>query len=190
MALLFQTCFLLIFLSLIPKTFSAELKNRINIESKISVKKADANTSINDIRQNISGYFLLKDTSSIYEEPIGNLKGNYWIIGKNCGGWTTSGSGEFVVFQESGWECEMPTQGNVHVKIGSTQTCYDKTGSGRYGYEYYGYLITVETPDGGIIMVKSSQKDLEGQVDAFKKLKANMSFNKDLIPKNKISWFQ
>jgi hypothetical protein len=190
MARLFQSCLLLIFLSFASKTFAADLNKRISIESKIAVKKVDAKISINDIRQTISGHFLLRDTASIYEEPIGKLTGNYWIIGKSCGGWTTSGSGEFVVFQESGWECEMPTQGNVHVKIGSTQTCYDKTGSGKYGYEYYGYLITVEAPDGGIIMVKSSQKEYEVQVDAFKKLKANISFNKDLIPQNKISWFQ
>ena len=26
--------------------------------------------------------------------------------------------------------------------------------------------------------------------DAFKKLKANTSFNKDLVPKNQISWLQ
>ena len=190
MALFFQTCLLLILFSFASKTFAAELKNRISIETKISVKKADANISINDIRQNISGYFLLKDMSSIYEEPIGKLKGNYWIIGKNCGGWTTSGSGEFVVFQESGWECEMPTQGNVHVEIGSTKTCYDKTGSGKYGYEYYGYLITVESPDVGIVMAKSNKKEFEAQVDAFKNLKADMSFNKDLIPKNKVAWLQ
>jgi hypothetical protein len=187
---LFRSCLLLIFLSFGSDTFAVDLKKRISVESRISVKKADANISINDIRQNISGYFLLKDTSSIYEEPIGRLTGNYWIIGKACGGWTTSGSGEFVVFQESGWECEMPNQGNVHVNIGTTQTCYDKTGSGKFGYEYYGYLITMQSSDGSIILVKSSQKEYENQVDAFKKLKASTSFNKDLIPQNKVTWIQ
>jgi len=187
---LLQSCLLLIFTSICSQAFATELKKRISIDAKINVKKVDARISINDIRQNVSGCFLLRDTASIYEEPISKLKGNYWIIGKSCGGWTTSGCGEFVVFQESGWECEMTNQGNVQVNIGSIQTCYDKTGSGKYGYEYYGYLITVESPDVGIVITKSNQKEFEAQVDAFKNLKANMSFNKDLIPKNKVAWLQ
>ena len=190
MSRLFQSCLLLIFLSFASKTFAADLNKRISIESKIAVKKVGAKITINDIRQTISGHFLLRDTASIYEEPIGKLTGNYWIIGKSCGGWTTSGSGEFVVFQDSGWDCEIPNQGNVNINIGSIQTCYDKIGSGKYGYEYYGYLLTLQSLDGRIVAVKSSQKEFEDQVDAFKKLKANTSFNKDLVPKNKINWLQ
>ena len=190
MARLFQSCLLLIFLSFASKTFAADLNKRISIESKIAVKKVGAKITINDIRQTISGHFLLRDTASIYEEPIGKLTGNYWIIGKSCGGWTTSGSGEFVVFQDSGWDCEIPNQGNVNINIGSIQTCYDKIGSGKYGYEYYGYLLTLQSSDGRIVVVKSSQKEFEDRVDDFKKLKANTSFNKDLVPKNKINWLQ
>ena len=190
MARLFQSCLLLIFLSFASKTFAADLNKRISIESKIAVKKVGAKITINDIRQTISGHFLLRDTASIYEEPIGKLTGNYWIIGESCGGLTTSGSGEFVVFQVSEWDCEIPNQGNVNINISSIQTCYDKTGSGKYGYEYYGYLLTLQSSDGSIVTVKSSQKEFEDQVDAFKKLKANTSFNKDLVPKNKISWLQ
>ena len=190
MARLFQSCLLLIFLSFASKTFAADLNKRISIESKIAVKKVGAKITINDIRQTISGHFLLRDTASIYEEPIGKLTGNYWIIGKSCGGWTTSGSGEFVVFQDSGWDCEIPNQGNVNINIGSIQTCYDKTGSGRFGYEYYGYLITVHGGDGRIILVKSSRKEFETAVGAFEKLTANTSFNKDLAPKGKVSWLQ
>jgi len=169
---------------------AADLQKRINIESKIIVKKADANISINDIRQSISGYFLLQDTASIYDDAIGKLTGHYWIIGKSAGGWTSSGSGEFVIFQEATWECEMPKQAKAHIDIAPTQTCYDKTGSGRFGYEYYGYLITVQGGDGRIILVKSSRKEFESAVDAFEKLKANTSFNKDLAPKGKVSWLQ
>ena len=170
--------------------YAADLQKRINIESKIIVKKADANISINDIRQCISGYFLLQDTASIYDDAIGKLTGHYWIIGKSAGGWTSSGSGEFVIFQEATWECEMPKQAKAHIDIAPTQTCYDKTGSGRFGYEYYGYLITVQGGDGRIILVKSSRKEFESAVGAFEKLKANTSFNKDLAPQGKVSWLQ
>ena len=169
---------------------AADLQKRITIESKISVNQSDANISINDIRQNISGYFLLQDGGSIYDEAIGKLVGHYWIIGKSAGGWTTSGSGEFVVFQDSDWACEMSNQAKVHVEIASTQTCYDKMGSGKFGYEYYGYLITVQGADGALILVKSSRKEFEKAAAGFEKLKANTSFNKDLVPKGKVSWLQ
>jgi len=183
-------CLTVILAYLIDHVFAADLQKRINIESKIIVKKVDANISINDIRQSISGYFLLQDTASIYEDVIGKLTGHYWIIGKSAGGWTSSGSGEFVIFQEAGWECEMSKQAKEHVDIAPTQTCYDKTGSGRFGYEYYGYLITVQGRDGRIILVKSSRKEFESAVDAFEKLKVNTSFNKDLAPRGKVSWLQ
>jgi hypothetical protein len=169
---------------------AADLHQRIGIESKINVKKADANISINDIRQNIAGYFLVQDTGSIYEKAIGPLSGHYWIIGKSTGGWTYAGSGEFVIFQESDWKCEMSKQAKVHVDIAPTQTCYDKTGSGRFGYEYYGYLITVKGADGRLILAKSSRKEYESEVESFEKLKANTGFNKDLAPKGKVSWLQ
>ena len=183
-------CFSAILGFLLCQLLAADLQKRIIIESKIIVKKADANISINDIRQNISGYFLLQDGASIYDKAIGKLSGHYWIIGKSAGGWTTSGSGEFIVFQDSDWACEMSNQAKVHLEIAATQTCYDKTGSGRFGYEYYGYLITVEGADGTLILVKSSRKEFETAVAAFKKLKANVSFNKDLVPKGEVRWLQ
>jgi hypothetical protein len=169
---------------------AADLQKRITIESKISVKQSDANISINDIRQNISGYFLLQDGGSIYDEAIGRLSGHYWIIGKSAGGLTSSGSGEFLVFQDSDWACELSNQAKVHVEIAATQTSYDKMGSGRFGYEYYGYLIAVQGADGTLILAKSSRKEFERAVAAFEKLKANTTFNKDLVPKGKVSWLQ
>ena len=183
-------CLAVICVSYFNQSSAADLQKRITIESKLIIKKSDANISINDIRQNISGYFLLQDTASIYDQAIGQVSGHYWIIGKSAGGWTTSGSGEFVVFQDSDWACEMSNQAKVHLEIAATQTCYDKTGSGRFGYEYYGYLITVEGADGTLILVKSSRKEFETAVAAFKKLKANVSFNKDLVPKGEVRWLQ
>lgn len=183
-------CLAVVFIYFVDQSSAADLQKRIAIESKIIIKKADANISINDIRQSIAGYFLLQDTASIYEEAIGQVSGHYWIIGKSAGGWTTSGSGEFVVFQDSDWACEMSKEAKVHVEIAPTQTCYDKTGSGRFGYEYYGYLFTVQGADGRLILVKSSRKEYETAVPAFEKLKANTSFNKDLVPKGKVSWLQ
>ena len=175
---------------LVTPLLATDLQSRIVIESRIIVKKSDANISINDIRQNISGYFLMQDGASIYDKAIGKLSGHYWIIGKSAGGWTTSGSGEFIVFQDSDWACEMSNQAKVHVEIASTQTCYDKMGSGRFGYEYYGYVITVQGADGALILAKSSRKEFETAVAAFEKLKANTTFNKDLVPKGKVSWLQ
>jgi hypothetical protein len=183
-------CFSAVLGFLICQLLAADLQKRITIEPKIIVKKVDANISINDIRQSISGYFLLQDGASIYDNAVGKLSGHYWIIGKSAGGWTMSGSGEFIVFQESGWACEMSNQAKVHVEIASTQTCYDKMGSGRFGYEYYGYLIAVQGADGTLILAKSSRKEFERAVAAFEKLKANTTFNKDLVPKGKVSWLQ
>lgn len=165
-------------------------QKRITTEAKIAVKNKSANMSINDVRQEISGYFLLKDDCSIYDSPIGNLKGRYWIFGQNVGGWSTGGTGKYIVFQAADWETELPLKGTAQVPFQETRTLFDKTGSGKFGYEYYGYLFVVQNTSGEYVLVKSNRKEFEQGGPAFLKLEEKMTFDKDLIPKDRAYWMQ
>ena len=165
-------------------------QKRIMTEVKISVKSKSANMSINDVRQEIGGYFLLRDSSSIYDQPIGGLKGQYWIIGQNTGGWSSGGTGKYVVFQRGEWQADLPLKGTAQIPIKETRTIYDKTGSGKFGYEYFGYLFVIQSESGEYVVVKSNRKEFENGGPGFLKLEEKMTFDKDLSPKDRASWYQ
>ena len=167
-----------------------DYQKRIATEAKISVKNKSSNTSINDVRQEISGYFLLQDNCSIYDSPVGNLKGKYWIIGQSVGGWSTGGTGKYVVFQREDWNASLSLKGTAQVPIKETRTMYDKTGSGKFGYEYYGFLFVIQNESDDYIVVKSNRKEFENGGPDFLKLEESTTFDKDLAPKKKASWFQ
>lgn len=163
---------------------------RISTEAKISVKNKSANMSINDVRQEIAGYFLLQDNCSIYDSSMGSLKGKYWIIGQSVGGWSTGGTGKYVVFQREDWNATLPLKGSVQIPVKETRTMYDKTGSGKFGYEYYGFLFVIQNDLDDYILVKSNRKEFENGGPDFLKLEESMTFDKDLAPKKKTSWYQ
>ena len=162
---------------------------RVKLEAKISIKKTSANMSINDVRQQISGYFLLQDQASIYDPPVGGLKGKYWIIGQTVGGWSTGGTGKFIVFQRDDWSAELPLKGSAQVSVKETSTMFDKTGSGKFGYEYYGYLLVIQDPSDKYIIIKSNKKEFEEGGPAFLQLEERMTFDKDFKPKARGSWY-
>ena len=166
-----------------------DYRKRIGIEAKIAVKKNSANMSINDVRQQISGYFSLQDDASIYDSPIGGLKGKYWVIGQTVGGWSTGGTGKYVVFQKGDWAADLPLKGTAQVPIKETSTTYDKTGSGKFGFEYYGYLFVVQNASDEYLIVKSNRKEFEDGGSRFLQLEENMTFDKDLSPKARASWY-
>ena len=132
---------LFLILSLVSCSAFAEDKpapdpaKRVKLEAKVSIKKNSANLTINDIRQQISGYFLLQDTGSIYDVPVGPLQGKYWIIGQAAGGLNQGGGGKYIVFQREDWSQDLPVRGSVQIPIKEISTAYDKTGSGKFGYE-------------------------------------------------------
>ena len=167
-----------------------DYQRRISTEAKISLKGKSANMSINDVRQEIGGYFLLRDDSSIYDVPIGSLRGKYWVIGKNVGGWSSGGTGRYVVFQRGDWETNLPLKGTAQIPIKETRTMYDKTGSGKFGYEYFGYLFVIQSESGEYVVVKSNRKEFENGGPGFLKLEEKMTFDKDLSPKDRASWYQ
>ncbi len=166
-----------------------DYRKRIGVEAKIAVKKNSANMSINDVRQQISGYFSLQDNASIYDPPIGGLKGKYWVIGQTAGGWSTGGTGKYVVFQKGDWAVDLPLKGTVQVPIKETSTTYDKTGSGKFGFEYYGYLFVVQNTSDEYLIVKSNRKEFEDGGSRFLQLEEKMTFDKDLSPKDQASWY-
>lgn len=186
----------LLFLGFCAFTASAEekkpidYKKRISTEAKISVKGKSANISINDVRQEIGGYFLIRDDCSVYDQPIGNLKGKYWIIGQNTGGWSSGGTGKYVVFQRGDWDANLPLKGATQIPIQETRTTYDKTGSGKFGYEYFGYLFVIQNELDEYVLVKSNRKEFENGGPKFLKLEEKMTFDRDLEPKDRASWFQ
>ena len=166
-----------------------DYRKRIGVEAKIAVKKNSANMSINDVRQQISGYFSLQDDASIYDPPIGGLKGKYWVIGQTVGGWSTGGTGKYVVFQKGDRAVDLPLKGTVQVPIKETSTTYDKTGSGKFGFEYYGYLFVVQNTSDEYLIVKSNRKEFEDGGSRFLQLEEKMTFDKDLSPKAQASWY-
>lgn len=167
-----------------------DYQKRISTEAKISIKSKSANMSINDVRQEIGGYFLLRDDSSIYDAPIGSLKGKYWIIGQNTGGWSSGGTGKYVIFQRGDWEANLPLKGTTQIPVKETRTMYDKTGSGKFGYEYFGYLFVIQSESGEYLVVKSNRKEFENGGPGFLKLEEKMTFDKDLSPKDRAHWYQ
>lgn len=166
-----------------------DYRKRIRVEAKIALKKNSANMSINDVRQQISGYFSLQDDASIYDQPIGGLKGKYWVIGQTVGGWSTGGTGKYVVFQKGDWAVDLPLKGTAQVPIKETSTTYDKTGSGKFGFEYYGYLFVVQNTSDEYFIVKSNRKEFEDGGSRFLQLEEKMTFDKDLSPKDRASWY-
>lgn len=166
-----------------------DYRKRVKVEAKISIKKNSANMSINDVRQQISGYFLIQDDASIYDSSIGGLKGKYWILGQTVGGWSSGGVGKFIVFQRDDWAVELPLKGAAQVSIKETSTMFDKTGSGRFGFEYYGYLFVIQNMEGEYVIIKSNRKEFEEGGPDFLKLEEKMTFDKDLKPKDRGSWY-
>jgi hypothetical protein len=167
-----------------------DYQKRVQVEAKVTVKSKSANMSINDVRQDIGGYFLLKDDSSIYDSPIGDLKGKYWIIGQSVGGWSRGGTGKYVVFEREDWSANLPLKGTSQIFIQETSTVYDKMGSGKFGYEYYGYLFVAQDEADTYVLVKSNRKEFENAGPSFLKLEEKMTFDKDFEPKDWASWYR
>ena len=167
-----------------------DYQKRVQVEAKVTVKSKSANMSINDVRQEIGGHFLLKDHSSIYDSPIGDLKGKYWIIGQSVGGWSHGGTGKYVVFQREDWSANLPLKGTSQISIQETGTMYDKTGSGKFGYEYYGYLFVAQNEADTYVLVKSNRKEFENAGPSFLKLEEKMTFDKDFEPQDRATWYR
>ena len=166
-----------------------DYSKRVKFEAKVAIKKSSANMSINDVRQQISGYFLLQDEASIYDPPVGGLKGKYWIIGQTVGGWAAGGTGKYIVFQRDEWTVDLPLKGSAQVPIEETSTMFDKTGSGKFGFEYYGYLFVIQNSSSEYIVIKSNKREFEEGGPAFLKLEEKMTFDKDLKPKTRATWY-
>ena len=83
------------------------------------------------------------------------------MIGQTVGGWSTGGTGKYVVFQKGDWAVDLPLKGTAQVPIKETSTTYDKTGSGKFGFEYYGYLFVVQNTSDEYFIVKSNRKEFE-----------------------------
>lgn len=185
-----KALFIAVFLAL-PLGISAdELKDRLKIEAKIGVKSSSANISINDIRQDISGYFLLQDSGSINQKEIGPIQGKYWLVGQSTGGYSSGGTGEFIIFETNEWSCDLAMGSKAHIDLKGLKTVYDKMGSGKFGYEYYGYLLLVNEGDGKAISVKSNKKVFEENSKKFSEFKTRDTFDKNFEAKAAGGWVQ
>ena len=165
----------------ISGTCCAELDlSRLKTDDQLSKKSSNHYGSINDKRQDIGGFVTLRDDGSSLKEPLGGFKWRLILFGKPCG--VESAKAECLVFSIQEGEGELPLQGSLRMHAEPISTVYDKVGSGRYGFEYFGYAVLVRsTSDTNKYLVKSDRKVLEQSPEKLEGLKSGQLLDKSWV---------
>lgn len=142
---------------------------RLKVEDQLSRKSANSDGSINDKRQDIAGFLTLRDAGSSLQPPLGGFKWKVLLFGKPCNReWE---KGDFYVFSVKEGEGDLPVQGKMRMDAEPVSTVYDKVGSGKYGFEYFGYVAVIRSlADPKVVLVKSDKKNLEQAPDKLEEL--------------------
>lgn len=164
--------------TLVALAFSAGMDlSRLKFDDQLSKKSSNHYGSINDKRQDIAGYITIRDAGSSLQEPLGSFEWRIVLFGKPCG--MESAKAEWLVFCVKDGEGDFPLQGLMRIEPESVSTVYDKVGSGKYGFEYFGYAVLVRsTSDPTKILVKSDRKILEQSPEKLKELKSGQLLDK------------
>lgn len=134
--------------------------SRLKVEDQISKKSSNHNGSINDKRQDISGFLTLADSGSSLQKPLGAFAWKTLLFGKPCG--PEADKAAYLVFSAKEGEGDLPLQGRLRMEVETVSTVYDKMGSGKYGYEYLGYAVVIRSKgDPNSVFVKADKKVLE-----------------------------
>ena len=151
--------------------------SRLKVDDQISKKSSNHDGSINDKRQDISGFLTLFDSGSSLQKPLGAYRWKTLLFGKPCG--SDSEKGEYVVFSTKEGEGDLPLQGRLRMEVEPVSTVYDKVGSGKYGYEYFGYAVVVRSlHETNSVLVKSDKKNLEQMPEKYDELKGGELLDK------------
>lgn len=151
--------------------------SRIRVEDQLSKKSSNHYGSINDKRQDIAGFITLRDNGSSLNEALGGFKWRLILFGKPCG--MESAKAEWLVFSIKEGQGDLPLQGALRCVPDPVSTVYDKLGTGRYGYEYFGYVLLARSIiDSKQILVKSDKKILEQSPEKLEELKGGQLLDK------------
>ena len=133
---------------------------RLKVEDQLSKKSGNSDGSINDKRQDIAGFLTLSDAGSSLQTSLGSFKWKVLLFGKPCNReWE---KGDFYVFSVKEGEGDLPLQGKARMDVEPVSTVYDKVGTGKYGFEYLGYVAVIRScADPKVVLVKSDRKNLE-----------------------------
>jgi len=170
--------FFLLWVTVTCPVLSADIDlSRLKIEDQLTKKSSNHHGSINDKRQDIGGYLTLRDDGSSLKEPMGRFSWKTILFGKPCG--RESAKAEWLVFCVKEGECDLPLQGFARMESEPVSTVYDKVGSGKYGFEYFGYAVVVRSSSNPEkFLVKSDKKILEQSADKLGELKAGQLLDK------------
>lgn len=168
--------FLMIALAAVASSAGIDL-SRLKFDEQLSKKSSNHYGSINDKRQDISGHITLRDDGSSLQEPLGSFFWKIILFGKPCG--MDSAKAEWLVFCVKDGEGDLTLQGLMRMQPESVSTVYDKVGSGKYGYEYFGYTVLVRSKsDPKKFLVKSDKKVLEQSPEKLEELKTGQLLDK------------
>ena len=170
--------FFLLWVTVTCPVLSADIDlSRLKIEDQLTKKSSNHHGYINDKRQDIGGYLTLRDEGSSLKEPMGRFSWKTILFGKPCG--RESAKAEWLVFCVKEGESDLPLQGFARMESESVSTVYDKVGSGKYGFEYFGYAVVVRSSSNPEkFLVKSDKKILEQSADKLGELKAGQLLDK------------
>jgi hypothetical protein len=111
---------------------------------------------------------------------LGGFRWRLILFGKPCG--IESAKAECLVFSIQEGEGELPLQGSLRMHAEPISTVYDKVGSGKYGFEYFGYTVLVRsTSDTNKYLVKSDRKVLEQSPEKLEGLKSGQLLDKSWV---------
>ena len=151
--------------------------SRLKIEDQLTKKSSNHYGSINDKRQDIGGYLTLRDVGSSLNESMGRFSWKTILFGKPCG--RESANAEWLVLCVKEGESDLPIQGFARMAAEPVSTVYDKVGTGKYGFEYFGYAVVVRSSSNPEkFLVKSNKKILEQSADKLEALKAGQLLDK------------
>jgi hypothetical protein len=154
--------------------------SRLKMDDQLSKKSANHYGSINDKRQDVGGFITLRDDGSSLKEPLGGFKWRVVLFGKPCG--MESAKAEWLVFSIKEGEDQLSLQGSLRMHSEPIATVYDKVGSGKYGFEYFGYAVLVRsTSDPKKYLVKSDKKVLEQSPEKLEGLKSGQLLDKSWV---------
>ena len=143
--------------------------SRLKVDDQISKKSSNSDGSINDKRQDIAGFLTLVDSGSSLQKPLGAFGWKTLLFGRPCG--PEEDKAAYLVLSTKEGEGDLPLQGRLRMEVEPVSTVYDKMGSGKFGYEYFGYVVVIRSRgESASTIVKADKKVLEQNPETLDRL--------------------